>query len=206
MNVKIKKIFGYIAVLLLGIGLVFMFSFTYDYLCKTRVYSDIEEKISDEVLSANLKVVQCKTEGNAVSYSAGFGAVVFQKADGRYYALTAYHPVNSLENSVLRVSDYNSKAHFPLKEYYESLPAATLEYYAEEYDLAVLSFESEEDIGVLKIADTSPGYKDRIVCISKPSDERSVLITYGKVTSRKPSEVKFHDASKINGIIKHQHT
>lgn len=200
---KLKKIIGGIAVLLLVTGALLAFSFTYDHLCRTRVYSDIAEKISDEVLSASLKIVQCVTEGNSVGYSTGFGAVVFKKAGGRYYALTAYHTVSSLENTVLRVADYNSKAQFPLREYYDSLPQATVEYFDEKYDLAILSFESEEEIGVLKIADASPDYKDRVVCISRPYDEKSVLITYGKVTTRKPTEVKFHDGSTTGNIIKH---
>jgi S1-C subfamily serine protease len=200
---KYKKIIGSITVLFFVMVLLIAYSFIYDYLCKTRVYSDISQKISDEVLSANLQIVQCKTEGDSVRYSAGFGAVVFQKVDNRYYVLTAYHAVNSLENTILRVLNYNAKVHFPLKEYYERLPVATVEYYDEKYDLAILSFQSGENISVLKIADSSPNYKERIVCISKPYSERSTLITYGKVISKKPVEVIFDDGSKTNCIIKH---
>jgi len=200
---KYKKIIGRFTVLFLAMGLLTAYSFIYDYLCKTRVYDDISQKISDEVLSANLKIVECKAEGDSVSYSAGFGAVVFQKVDNRYYVLTAYHAVNSLENTILRVLDYNSKVHFPIKEFYERLPVATVEYYDEKYDLAILSFQSEENISVLKVANSSPDYKERIVCISKPYSERSTLITYGKVISKKPVEVIFNDGSKTNFIIKH---
>lgn len=197
-----KKIYACF-ILFLVIGFLISYSFIYDYLCKTRVYNDLSQKISDEVLAANLQIVQCKKEGNSVSYSAGFGAVVFQKVDNRYYVLTAYHAVNSLENTILRVLDYNAKVSFPIKEFYERLPIATVEYYDEKYDLAILSFQTEENIRVLKIADSSPKYKERIVCISKPYSERSTLITYGKITSKKPVSVIFDDGSKTNCIIKH---
>jgi S1-C subfamily serine protease len=209
---KHKKIIGIITVFLVMVSLV-AYSFIYDYLCKTRVYSEISQKISDEVLSANLRIVQCTTEGDSVRYSAGFGAVIFQNDDNRYYALTAYHAVNSLENAVLRViqytelshADYNTtqKRFVPSKEYYERFSLATVEYYDEKYDLAILSFQSEENISVLKLADTSPNYKDRIVSISKPYSERSTLITFGRVTTKKSMEAKFDDGSKTNGLIKH---
>lgn len=203
----------WIIVMLIAIGSIFASPFAYNYICKNRVYDDIAQKITGDILSANVHIINCKTDGNSTSYSAGFGGVVFQKEDNKYYVLTAYHAVESLDNSTLRVIrqgdltyvEYNEKftKHIPLGEYYSQLPEATVEDYNELYDLAILSFCSEKNVGMLKIAEHSPQYKDRIISISQPADEKDTIITYGRITSKEPKTITFSDGSRTDNVVKH---
>lgn len=211
---KIKKSKNVIKLLALAmIGLVFTVPFVYDYVCRNRVYDEFASKITKDILLANVHIVKCVTDKDTVSYSVGFGGGVFQKEENKYYVLTAYHALESLDNSVLRVIRYEdlsyselcmqSKEYISLKEYYFQLPVATVEYYNEEYDLAILSFHTDENVGVLKIAEQPSQYKDRIISISKPANERDTIITYGRITSKEPKTITFQDGSKTDYIIRH---
>lgn len=210
-NKNFKNIFKFI--LLTVIGLALILPFVYNYICKNRVYDDIEQKITKEVLQANVHIVRCTTSEGITNYSTGFGGGVFQKEDNKFYVLTAYHVVESIDNSVLRVIRYEdlsytelnkqSSEHISLEGYYLQLPMATIEYYNKSYDLAILSFYTDENVGTLKIAEEPSQYNDRIISISQPANERDTIITYGRVTSKEPKTVTFEDGSKTDYIIRH---
>jgi serine protease Do len=171
-----------------------MYSFAYSHFCKNRVYTEIDERISEEILSANIEIIQRTFEGDNTSYSAGFSGVIFKRTGNKYYALTAYHAVDSLKNSKLITLAYNEPTfieyvstgakYIGLTEYYKQFPIASVEYYDEKYDLAILSFESNSNFKVLDISDVIAKYGDKVVAIGNPYGEERNMITYGKITSR----------------------
>lgn len=77
-------------------------------------------------------------------------------------------------------------------------------YFNASYDLAILSFESEEnlDINLLKIAQTEPQCGEDVFCISSPSFDNRNIITYGKLLSANDTTIKFNDGN-ISGVFKH---
>lgn len=193
MNTKRKRIIT-MAIVCTGIFLV-MHSFVYSYICKNRVYTEISERISDEILSANIEIINKTSEGNHTSYSVGFSGVIFKRVGNKYYALTAYHAIDSLKNTKLITLAYNEPTfnkyistggkYTGLTEYYNQFPIASVEYYDEKYDLAVLSFESDANLKVLDISDVTAKYGDKVVAIGNPYNEERNIITYGKITSKK---------------------
>ncbi len=189
------------------------YSFIYSYICKTQVYTDMAEKITEDVLSANVYVIKQETEGESISYSVGFGGVIFRKDGNKYYMLTAYHAIDSAEFSnfiVLLYNDmtYNEYAltqdrHIGLNEYYERFPFAVVEYYDEKYDLAILSFESETELNGLIVSNDVPQYGSKVAVISSPSGEEKNMITYGKIVSRTPIEFGDESGKTQYKVIKH---
>lgn len=188
-------------------------SFLYAYFCKHRVYTEIREGVSEEILSANIKIIQQTYNGEGTEYSPGFGGVIFRRTGNKYYAITAYHAVGSLNNSKLIILAYNDLTHseyistnakyIGLREYYKQFPFANIEYYDEKYDLAILSFESDINFNTLDISNVTAQYGDKVIVVSSPYHEEKNMITYGKITSR--SHVKFNDeAGKTqHKIVKH---
>lgn len=178
-----------------------MYPFLYSYYCKHRVYPEIRGKISDEILSANIEIIQQTQKGESTGYSTGFGGVIFKRTENKYYVLTAYHALNPLNNSKFIALAYNepnyreyiltNAKYIGVSGYYENFPFANVEYYDEKYDLAILSFESDANFNILDISDVPPQYGDKVVVISSPYREGRNMITYGKVTSRSP--IKFND-------------
>ena len=71
-------------------------------------------------------------------------------------------------------------------DYYSQFPEATLEYYDEAYDLAVLSFKSENAYVALPISQKSPDYKEQIGTMSNPYNQSRNFITTGYIISKKP--------------------
>ncbi len=185
----------------------------YSHICKIRVYSDMAEKISENVLSANLYIIRQETESESTSYSVGFGGVIFRQDLDKYYVLTAYHAVDSLENSNLIVlahndmtygkSTFTQAKHIGLSEYYEQFPFAMVEYYNEKYDLAILSFESEAKLNVLTVSNDVPQYGSKVAVISSPSGEDRNMITYGKIISKAPVEFGDESGKTQYKVIQH---
>lgn len=190
-----------------------MYPFLYSYFCKHRVYPEIADRISEEILSANLKIIQQTYKEESIGYSTVFGGVIFKRTGNKYYAITAYHAVDSLNNSKLIVLAYDQPAHseyiatntkyIGLSEYYKQFPFANVEYYDEKYDLAILSFESDYNFNTLDISSVPPKYGDKVVVISSPYREESNLITYGKIASRSPVKSNDETWEVQHKIVKH---
>jgi S1-C subfamily serine protease len=192
---------------------LFTYSFLYSYFCKHRVYTEISERISDEILSANIKLIQQTHKGDITGYSTGFCGVIFKRTGNKYYAITAYHALDLSSNSRLITLAYNEPTHIEyismnskyvgLSEYYEQFPVANIEYFDERYDLAILSFESDANFNTLEISDATPQYGDKVVVISSPFREERNMITYGKITSRSPVNFDDEAGKKQHKIVKH---
>lgn len=156
-------------------------------LVKSRVHEDIKNKLTDEIMSANIRIARVEDHGNRISYYDGASGVIFKKEGNTYYALTAFHVIQKLynDNSVYRILSYNSpNVSMPLKKYYEQYPEAEIVFYSEEDDLAVIKFSSDEDLKVLNIAIKNPKKGEPICTIGNPGRERFV-VTYGYVKSNR---------------------
>jgi S1-C subfamily serine protease len=177
------------------------------------------EKVREHAISSNVMIVQenYKQEENvsANSISAGASGAIFKKEGNKYFALTAYHVIENRENADstniiimgyddLSFKDYLNKdgKYQGISNYYQQFPKGIIEYADEKYDLAVISFYSDEDYKVLSISDKSPEYGDIVAIISNPYGKRNV-ITAGKVVSRKPKPFGDEDGKMQHPVIKH---
>ena len=165
------------------------------------------EKVNTEAVSANILVVSimeqiitehdcecyCYTVAVTVNEQSG---VIYKKENGRYYALTALHGI-FLESDIF-VLGHEQIFHTD----YSQLPQAVLEYYNADYDLAVVSFYSENDYTVLSIAQKPPKYNMRVAAIGNPHDSRNI-ITAGKIISRKPVPFESLDLKILHNVAEH---
>ncbi len=188
------------------VGLIFIISF---FLPSIKSFINQEmnrgfiENINKYALPANIKIAQLKyrTEGNSssTSISAGASGVIIRKEGNKYYALTAGHVVTEYDNIdkteiiVMGYEDLDFKDYIEkggkfqgVANYYQQFPKAIVEYSNEKYDLAIISFISDEAYTALPIADEIPEHGDIVSAMSNPYGKRNI-ITVGKVKSRKLS-------------------
>jgi S1-C subfamily serine protease len=177
------------------------------------------EKVREDALSSNIMIIQenyRQSENVSTnSISAGASGAIFKKEGNKYFALTAYHVIENRENADrtnirimgyddLSFKDYlnNDGKYQGISNYYQQFPKGIIEYADEKYDLAVISFYSEEDYKVLSISDKSPEYGNIVANISNPHGKRNV-ITAGKVVSRTPNPFGDEDGKMQHPVIKH---
>lgn len=214
-NIKILLIF--ILLTLVTVTLIlFVIPSVYENDCKTRVYEDLESRIDQSVLSANICIVKNKMviHGNVaeLSYSAGASGVIFDKKQGRYYALTAYHVVEDMDsNTTFIVQPYGAApysrktedgGHMSLEEYYSDFPVAKIEYWDEKKDLAVISFYFTQNLGALPIAEKNAVKNERIAVISNPDGQRFIH-SFGSVVSDDPIIFSADNSKSTNMAIQH---
>lgn len=214
MKKRIKKLIALAVILWSAVLVILIYPSVYQHICKNRVYEELEKNIDDNIMSANLTVATKVTtleEGYTApttSYSLGASGVIIGKDENKYYAITASHVVNK-ENCTIYAIPYDgqtieeyreSERRLITEDYYNQFPTATLEYYDENYDLAIISFYAEDDFSVLDIADGMPEYKEKIVTIGNPDGKR-MLKSYGQVTSKNMIKYKLDD-SKYE-VIRH---
>ncbi len=184
--------------------------------------NDFFEKVNQYALSANIKIVQQQyvNEGNvsSSSVSAGASGVIIRRENNKYYVLTAEHVIRELEDidktrivvigyDQLDFNDYLSKGgkYQGIEDYYRQFPEAVVEYENEKYDLAIISFISNEDYTVLLISEEIPQHGDVVASMSNPYVERN-MVTVGKVSSRKPVPFGDKAGNMQYPIIKHTAT
>ena len=180
---------------------------------KNRTYTEIEKKITNDVLLSNVYILQASSQEAMINYSSGFGGVIFEEADNKYYILTASHAFSNNENVELIVLKYNDQTlseylnsqnkYIGISEYYSKFPIATVEYYDESYDLAILSFESETELNYLSLSKTNPKKNQKIFTISSPIEEKRNNITYGRILSKSPIPFGRGNKELKHNIIKH---
>lgn len=177
------------------------------------------EKVDKYALSANIKIVQIKykSQGNSSSssVSAGASGVIIRREGNKYYALTAEHVIRELEDidktqiivmgyQQLDFNDYLSKGgkFQGIDNYYQQFPEAIVEYADEKYDLAIISFDANEDYTVLPISAEKPKYGDVVASMSNPYRKRNI-VTVGKVSTIKPRPFGDKAGNMQYPIIKH---
>jgi S1-C subfamily serine protease len=173
---------------------------------------DFIETVNSRAVSANILLINVTEESNAVSYSAGQSGVIFKRENGKYYVLTALHGIpidNESSDTRFLVLGYDQPAYgvadvtVGIVQYYSQFPEASLEYYDAAYDLAVISFHTENNYTVLPIASEPPKYNMPVAAIGNPHSGNRNTVTTGRVTSRNP--VPFGDGAGENqhNIIQH---
>ncbi len=195
--------------------IVFINPAIYDYQCKTRVYKELEDSITESVLHANINIVTNTTtkSGSMVSsYNLGASGVIFERKGNHYYALTASHVVSEKNSGEFIIIPYgsptyteysaNSKTHISLSEYYGQFAKAEVIYTDKTFDLAVIHFTSDRELAVLPIAEKNPDYQERIAVISNPDGEKFAK-TYGEIKSKGLVEFWTSDGLPSNMVLQH---
>lgn len=187
-----------IALIIFCVVFVFLIPKIYDHMCRTRVYNDFNDKINEDILSANICIVRRTEEYDEddpdvvrTVYSNGASGVIFDKKDDTYYALTAYHVAISNRNELFVLDRYTptydekkeqeSGKHIPI-HYYQKMPGAKIEYMDKSNDVAVISFQSDRELGVLPLSDEDDELNERIAVISNTNGQRD-HISYGEITT-----------------------
>lgn len=95
----------------------------------------------------------------------------------------------------------------PAQETFDAMYVAEVLYQYDRDDLAVIRFPADEDLSIMKIADTEPEKGDRIMCVGNPNNQW-FTVTYGKITSglkkfgtttSHPSNAMEHSAHMCSG-------
>lgn len=200
------------AILAVVTAVLFVFPALYENDCKTRVNTQLESKLTSDVLNANICIIQNKSkiigDREQLTYSAGASGVIFDKKAGKYYALTAYHVVSEAdENTKFLVQPYTALPYSQydnggIVEYYGQFPAAKVEYYEESRDLAVISFYSSESLELVSVAESDAEKGTDIAVISNPEGERFIH-SFGNIISNDTVDFSGNDGLVNNYVIKH---
>ncbi len=207
---KILLIFTLIVATIIT-SVLFILPSLYENECKTRINEELEEKLKGDLLTSNIRIIQKKSkiigDMEELTFSAGASGVIFEKNAGVYYALTAYHVVSDGDkNTKFLIQPYTAPSFSEytdtVLEYYKQFPAAKVEYYSEEYDLAVLSFRSAQKLGTINIAEKNAEKNTEIAVISNPEGKRFVH-TFGSILSNDMTCFSGSYGSESSYIIKH---
>jgi S1-C subfamily serine protease len=155
------------------------------------------EKARNEAITANIKIIQLTYDtgfnSSSISVSAGASGVIFRKEGNTYYALTALHVITEekdVDKTQIVVMGYDDldivkdNMGKGVANHYMQYPEVKVEYASEQYDLAVVSFESDQSFNALSVAENNAKFGDKIVAISNPFGERNV-ITAGRIGWKK---------------------
>lgn len=202
----------YVIILILGLTML-LYMILKPIANKNTIYPELQSKITDGVLSANVYIMRQFQEENSIGYSSGFSGVIFKRDNDKYYILTAYHAFYPERNDSLIVLEYkdqtiaeymNSGNQFMgITDYYSQFPLAKVEYYDEKYDLAILSFVSDTKLNAISVSDSNPKYNDKIFSISNPMGEERNKITYGKILSKSPVPFGKGNEGLEHNILRH---
>jgi S1-C subfamily serine protease len=138
--------------------------------------------------------------------------VIFKRKHDRYYVMTALHGIpiepESINTKYLvlgydQLTYGEADVNIGFGAYYSQFPVAVLEYFDEAYDLAVISFLSENDYAVLSISTKPPVYGEPVASIGNPHEGNRNTVTTGKITSRKPVPFGDEEGKNQHNIILH---
>lgn len=160
---------------------------------KNRILNDMQDK-SDNVIRGIVGIIP-ENDTNGLTNHNGVGSgVIFDKKDNTYYVVTAKHVVN-IKNSKFKIftkdtefsgqtikADDNVNFEIPDDDYYDSLLDGKIEYISDTTDLAILSFEYDDDLTVLDFESHKLSKNDKIMVIGHPEGNR-YQISYGYIKS-----------------------
>ena len=161
---------------------------------KSIVYEELNEKI-EEAKKSIVGIIPEEKWGSDSSYNGIGSGIIFDKNDNTYYVLTAKHVIEK-ENINYRLFTINTEFKgqivgtdnkniifiIPDQSYYDSLINTKIEYVSDNSDLAILSFESDEELPVLEFETNKPKIGDKVVAIGHPEGEKYV-VSYGNIIS-----------------------
>lgn len=189
---KVRSIFILISIIII---IIFLPSIRLKY--QRAMNQAFIETVENSAVSATIKIVQIMNETGfnsiSTSVSAGGSGVIIHKEGNRYFALTANHVIKELpgvdqtEIIVMAFDDLDvnkDNMWSGVVNHYKQFPEATVEYTSEKYDLALISFLSDEDYVVLSLAEDVPKYGDHIATISNPYGKINI-VTAGTIKNKK---------------------
>lgn len=171
---------------------------TTDFLTKIQEESDITV--------ANLAIVIKKNDGNGSVFTTNSSGIVIDKENNKYYAITTYYELAKVsENDQIFIVLGNESLWDPssgviLEEFYNRI--ANIEKIDEENNIALLSFESEIEIPVVKIANHKLKRTEKVASISNTTDKYRGFISFGIIESKISFNFEAEDG-KIYDCIKH---
>jgi S1-C subfamily serine protease len=161
------------------------------------MHREFIEKVANNSITANIKIIQLTYESGynstSTGVSAGASGVIFHREDNKYFALTANHVIAELEGvdrtEIIAMGfddiDFDiDKFGSGVANHYKQFPVCMIEYTSEKYDLAVISFVSDEEYAVLPLAESAPKYGNKVASMSNPYGERNI-VTAGRIKSKK---------------------
>lgn len=160
---------------------------------KNRVFGDMQDK-SLEAMYGIVGIIPEQNTDSLISHNGIGSGVIFAKKDNIYYVVTAKHVIN-VENANFKIftknTDFSGQVinaldnvtfEIPDNNYYESMTSGKVEYISDTTDLAILSFESEDNLTVLEFEEKELSINDRIMVIGHPEGNR-YKISYGFIKS-----------------------
>ncbi len=158
--------------------------------CMDRVYNDMDADLNT-VQNASIRIIHMlEKQDGSYSCSAGASGVIIAREGSRYFVLTAAHVVSNPELKHIIMTaltpaweEYQRTG--SIDAYYAEMPEAEVVYFDEEYDLALLAFDSAEELAVAETAGRNPAKGDRIALIASRFEDgkRIFARNFGKVTS-----------------------
>lgn len=170
--------------------------------CKNynKLYSELEEKITDEIKEKNvtIKVSFKRTRVSDVYFSKTASGVIIKKDINTYYVLTNNHLLYSSYNYYdILITDYYGN-YYNAFLYNESNDSS--------YDLALLSFETENDLSPIEFSNDNTSIGDVIASIGYKNDNSNIL-TLGKYLGYTkyeiPNNVSSDECNISFDVIKH---
>lgn len=180
--------------------------------------SELQERIKNTATTSCVLIMQESTfvsPGNEESktatstgtaYSAGASGTIIKHEGDRYYVLTAYHvikPIEDATSATILVLDHDDKEkieHGDIQKYqgienfYKRFPEARVEFFNQDYDLALISFVSKEKYATVEIADKLPSVGAIVGTLSNPRENERNTITTGRIIGNRTvaSSLKFY--------------
>lgn len=186
-------IFGSILVII-GCFLALLYPFWYQYRCETRTFPEMERQVG-EAMPAAVGIVRISSDEEGVSYSPGSSGVIIERKGDVCLALTAYHVVadGASEYRIFTVDTEgydqyakkvrgSSGGHVPQAEYYGAMPEAEVMKTSPESDLALIRFETDDEVCAAKVSEKDPSKGDWLAVIGNPSGEK-FRVSYGTIRS-----------------------
>lgn len=150
----------------------------------TLTYDEIEYSLRASVIVETKSYDEFLFIETSSEIKTGSG-VIFHEQDGKYYALT--------NNHVALKDDSYSEVEYTVYDCYGNEYEATNYFHSSDYDLAVVCFEKEKELEVIKRADSNPGIHIDVIAIGQPNGNINT-ISYGSVL--KYNEVSLKDATE----------
>ena len=160
---------------------------------KNRVFKDMQNK-SEESTKGIIGIIPENEVNGLTSYNGIGSGVIFDKKDNTYYAITAKHVIDKKDSKFKiftketkfsgEIVKADDKVNFeiPDENYYKSLLDGKVEYKSKTTDLAIISFNYDGKLKVLKFEEDKLSKYDKIMVIGHPEGKR-YQISYGYIKS-----------------------
>lgn len=182
-----------ICMLLVGCLYFWILPSRFENQCKNRVYPELKDRV-EEAKKSVVGIIPENQEKDGISHNGIGSGVIFDKIGNTYYVVTAAHVVEG-NNNLYKIFTINTKFSgetiniddnvdilIPDEKYYDSLLTAKIEYLSNNADLAIVSFESEDEFPIMKFETSKLKKGQRIVAIGHPGGKR-YYTSYGTITS-----------------------